>query len=182
MQTHQQKLETQRRWRNNNRDKVRRYNRANVEKRREQVASYMAQYRKDNKDRMRDLNAAWKKRNPGYRKNIKYRITGHMGSCRQKAKWLGVLHPKYDASACRLFYVERHRLEALTGEPHSVDHIIPMVHGGWHHQDNLQVLPLRINLSKHSNPLWEYPGYKSWRDVPKYLWPSQLAEKYEKLI
>lgn len=65
-----------------------------------------------------------------------------------------------------------------TGHAHHVDHIIPLAEGGWHHHDNLQVLPGKLNSSKHSDPFWEKEGYKSWKDVPAELWPEKLAPEY----
>lgn len=46
------------------------------------------------------------------------------------------------------FYKEAERLTEETGIIHHVDHIIPISKGGLHHQDNLQVLTKRENLSK----------------------------------
>lgn len=46
------------------------------------------------------------------------------------------------------FYKEAERLTEETGIVHHVDHIIPISKGGIHHQDNLQVLTKKENLSK----------------------------------
>jgi 5-methylcytosine-specific restriction endonuclease McrA len=46
------------------------------------------------------------------------------------------------------FYREAERLTEETGIIHHVDHIIPISKGGLHHQDNLQVLTKKENLSK----------------------------------
>jgi 5-methylcytosine-specific restriction endonuclease McrA len=47
-----------------------------------------------------------------------------------------------------IFYKEAERLTEETGIIHHVDHIIPISKGGLHHQDNLQVLTKKENLSK----------------------------------
>lgn len=69
-------------------------------------------------------------------------------------------------------------LSRATRTPHHVDHIIPLVAGGWHHHDNLQVLPDTVNLSKGTNPFWVSSWYRDFRSVPQALWPDDLADIY----
>jgi len=47
-------------------------------------------------------------------------------------------------------YEEARKLTQLTGIPYEVDHKIPIVHGGLHHQDNLQIITQRENRQKGS--------------------------------
>ena len=59
--------------------------------------------------------------------------------------------PWADISAIRSIYREAARLTKATGEPHHVDHVVPLISPvvcGLHTQSNLQVLPASINLSK----------------------------------
>ncbi len=64
-----------------------------------------------------------------------------------------------------------------------IDHVIPVYHGGHHHERNLQILPEAINRSKKDNPFWMSDGcYRDWRDVPRELWPEPLRPEYERLI
>lgn len=70
-------------------------------------------------------------------------------------------------------------IEKETGIRQCVDHIIPLIHGGWHHHLNLQVLPLGLNSAKRHDPFWEHPSYKSWKDVPEFLWPADLTPEYK---
>lgn len=59
--------------------------------------------------------------------------------------------PWADISAIRAIYREAARLTKATGEPHHVDHVVPLISPvvcGLHTQSNLQVLPASINLSK----------------------------------
>lgn len=59
-----------------------------------------------------------------------------------------------DAGANRLtisvFYSAARRVSECIGIQHHVDHIMPISRGGRHHQNNLQVLPWRINCRKHN--------------------------------
>jgi 5-methylcytosine-specific restriction endonuclease McrA len=45
-------------------------------------------------------------------------------------------------------YNEARRLSVESGIPHEVDHIIPISKGGYHHQDNLQILTAEENRKK----------------------------------
>lgn len=91
------------------------------------------------------------------------------------------IHPDHDHSIELALFAECQRLGVETGVMHELDHIIPLWHGGCHHHQNLQPLPRTINKRKGANPTWTMPGYKSWRDVPEYLWPEQLKNQYNAL-
>ncbi len=94
------------------------------------------------------------------------------------------LHPHANKKAIKAVYSESRSLTDLTSIKHVVDHIIPVIKGGPHHEDNLQPMPKGMNSSKHGNPFWlaPSPAYKDWRDVPRELWPVDLAPKYLELI
>ena len=70
------------------------------------------------------------------------------------------------------------KLTIETGVEHHVDHIIPIKHGGWHHHENLQILPAPVNQSKSSSPFWISSTYKDFRSVPQCLWPDALIDFY----
>ena len=53
----------------------------------------------------------------------------------------------------REIYIKCKMISESTGIPHHVDHIIPVVKGGLHHPDNLQILTKFENLSKGSKIL-----------------------------
>lgn len=95
----------------------------------------------------------------------------------QRKRWAAknsLIHPLSNNGKIAIIYASASSLGWC------VDHIIPLAKGGWHHEDNLQILPTLINISKNANPFWEMSGYKSWRDVPVSLWPESLIKEYTK--
>jgi hypothetical protein len=88
------------------------------------------------------------------------------------------LHPAHDFVAEAAMHDEARQLTLATGIEHHVDHIIPIKHGGWHHHQNMQVLPEPVNLGKSSDPFWLSEDYKDFKDVPSDLWPESLADFY----
>lgn len=100
---------------------------------------------------------------------------------RRRALQLSQLHPDCDNSLVKAMYAEARRLTASTGIQQSIDHIIALKSGGWHHHENLQIMPLRMNMSKNARLLWisPDPGYKDWRDVPRALWPESAVGLFE---
>lgn len=92
------------------------------------------------------------------------------------------IHPDLDRKHERGLFMLAAELTRRTGIEHQVDHIIPLCRGGWHHQANLQVLPITANLAKGTDPFWESDLYLTWRDVPTHLWPSELSAEYNARI
>lgn len=102
---------------------------------------------------------------------------------RRRARLLAQHHPLCADYIVEMMFEYANEMEKRTGVRQSVDHIIPLCHGGWHHQDNLQILPAKMNSEKSGNPFWIAPyGYRDWRSVPRYLWPENLRNEYEILI
>jgi hypothetical protein len=91
-----------------------------------------------------------------------------------------LLHPLHDFTKEHNLQRLAAQISATTSIPHHIDHIIPLAHGGWHHHDNLQILPRNINIKKGKNPFWFMAGFKSWKNVPCSLWPQSLRSEYEK--
>jgi len=88
------------------------------------------------------------------------------------------LHPDHNFGLEAAMHEQARFLTITTGVEHHVDHIIPIKHGGWHHHENLQVLPEGVNLGKSCDPFWQQDGFKSFRDVPQALWPEELTPLY----
>ena len=91
-----------------------------------------------------------------------------------------LMHPQHDKSKELALLAEATRLTRETGVDHQVDHIIPLGAGGWHHHENMQVLPMRVNTSKNDSAFWLSPNaeWRDWRSVPSWLWPDHLVCAY----
>lgn len=159
-------------WNEKNREyikiRAKEYHRNNLEKRRLKNK----EWREANKESLRRKALIWQSKNK--------HIIRHFSNIRI-AKKHNRIHPDLDKSACVKLHAKCLEMEKNTGIRYDLDHIIPISYGGWHHQDNLQILPESVNASKRCNPIWEKDGFKSWRDVPRHLWPESLFRYYEAL-
>lgn len=132
----------------------------------ERVRGYKRKWAENNPDKIKEKNQRtsaaiverarrWRKANPE-----KYKLQNRAHLVRYRnAK---AIPPGYDHEAVTAYYALATRLTELTGEPYQVDHIVALANGGKHHQDNLQVLPARLNRQKstkteywYSNPYLE---------------------------
>lgn len=67
---------------------------------------------------------------------------------------IAALHPDSDRAKEEELHKRAKQREIETGEKWCVDHVVPLGRGGWHHHDNLQVIPLSWNSQKQDNPYW----------------------------
>ena len=81
---------------------------------------------------------------------MKSRAESNANSAYSKALNMCQVPPTADYDKILAFYTESAFMEELTGEKYHVDHIMPLARGGFHHQGNLQVIPARENLHKHT--------------------------------
>lgn len=190
-------------WRKNNPEKVKAYSEISEARNRAKKSERSKAYYRKNKEKILAKGKAWRTKNEArFKQSIKLwraanpqkvadmqerNYRAHPAKFREKcsrrrAREMAQVHPLVDFSNVASLHLLCAKISAETGVKHHVDHIIPLARGGWHHQDNLQVLPSSVNHMKGGDPLWEQSGYKSWRDVPKFLWPDALAEKYASLI
>lgn len=131
---------------------------------------------------------AWVKKHPERRREICSKWSkGNPHKCqeacqRRRVRVRGRMHPLRDPKAISAIFKECAKRNRKEPKSWSVDHIIPMIHGGFHHELNLQLLPALTNYIKSGNPFWQMEGYKSWRDVPEFLWPEPLKQEYLKMV
>lgn len=100
---------------------------------------------------MRAYKTAWKQRNPS--KVLE-------STNRRRARKIDATPSWSDAGACAQVYALAADLTRMVGEPHHVDHIVPLrspLVCGLHVPGNLQVLPAREN---------EVKGNRAWPDMP----------------
>jgi hypothetical protein len=159
-------------WQQSNPEKMRGYYRTYDARHPEKVRAKKAIWAANNVERRRELMRLWSSVN-SHRMKANAR--------RREARMLNQLHPEHDIEAERQIHRECEALSKATGVIHHVDHIIPLARGGWHHHQNMQILPGALNIGKHHDPFWTHPSYKSWRDVPEFLWPEALVAQYHQM-
>lgn len=111
---------------------------------RERKRKGFSQWRLINKDRCAKNFARWAKENPG-------RLAAK--SMKRHAAKLKATVPWANHAAIRGIYREAAALTRATGEPHHVDHIVPLQGKnvcGLHCEQNLQILTRFQNISKHN--------------------------------
>lgn len=134
------------------------------------------EYSKARYAKREDVRAKSKLRNQVW--SAKYPERRSQRAAKRRALKRSLHHPQHDESVELRLHEEAKRLTAETGIEHHVDHIIPIKHGGFHHHENLQVLPANVNLAKSSTPFWVSSTFKDFRAVPQWLWPEPLVDFY----
>lgn len=149
--------------------------RSNPAIREELYAKDRKRYAEDPKHRRAciDYIGEWRKKN---------RDKDRANAARHATRKLSQMHPDANERIIGMLYAEAVALTSETGIKHQVDHIIPLAAGGWHHHENMQVLPMRINCQKNDNAFWQTHQFKDWRSVPESLWPLNLAVKYRQIL
>jgi len=177
-------------YRTNNRDLIHASQKSYRERNKEMCAGKVRDYLSKNRDKIRakeretyridpskhkEKCRLWYKKNPARANEYVMRRRAAMKA-----------NPVSSRDEIVAIYEEAARLQVETGVSHEVDHIIPLTSGGWHDHRNLQPMPEKMNGrgGKWNNPFWlsPSPAYKDWRDVPRELWPVDLAPKYLALI
>jgi 5-methylcytosine-specific restriction endonuclease McrA len=133
-------------------------------------------YAKERYSQRVDVREKIKARGEKWGKENKPRRALH--SSNRRATTRNQMHPDHNLLIEEEMRKSAYALTKQTGVDHHVDHIIPIKHGGWHHHDNLQILPAPVNQSKGSSPFWVSSEYKDFRSVPQTLWPEPLIDFY----
>ena len=133
-------------------------------------------YAKERYSKRVDVREKMKARTEKWSKENKPRLA--LKSSNRRTLKRNLLHAEHDSSIEEKMRNAAEKLTIKTGVEHHVDHIIPIKHGGWHHHENLQILPAPVNQSKSSSPFWVSSEYKDFRSVPQSLWPEPLIDFY----
>lgn len=118
-----------------------------------------AKWRAEHPEKHRAKNAKWRAEHPDEVKaynakwNAEHPEEKQAHSSKRRALKLGALPPWFSEAQMNAkiapLFAEAKRLEAETGIPHHVDHIMPICAlGSWHAPFNLRAIPATENLSK----------------------------------
>jgi hypothetical protein len=104
----------------------------------EEYKNRLAKWVVENRERIRKHKKKWKLNNP--------EALLSMSAKRRDAKKTAC--QGYNKLYVNSFYTISRRISECLRYPFHVDHIMPLARGGMHHQDNLQILSKKKNLSK----------------------------------
>ena len=107
----------------------------------EKVRQSKRKYYERNRERCCERTRAWREANPD--KNLALKAT-------RRARKLAALDSTASQTAIAALHAEAKMAEAFMGQRFAVDHVVPLSRGGKHHEDNLRVLPARLNSVKHA--------------------------------
>jgi hypothetical protein len=110
-----------------------------------------AAYRARNRDACNARVRAWKSKNP-------HKLAHYFN--KRKAAELSAMPAWADLDAMEAVYAEAQRIQAETGVPQHVDHVVPILSKlvcGLHCEANLEVIPASVNTSKQN---------RYWPDMP----------------
>lgn len=100
-----------------------------------------ARWRELNPDKEQEKSARWNSSNPD---------KAAAKTARRRSRKLAAHSVEADQDAISTFYALAKHMTMTTGVPYEVDHIIPLVLGGIHHQENLVVMRRDYNRAKGS--------------------------------
>lgn len=115
-----------------------------------------------NSDKVKTQARFWRKANPEKMKAFRHK---------RRALKINAIHPDHDAENEKLKHFLAIALSQLFKEPYHVDHILPLSKGGFHHHENLQVIPGKINHEKKDSLDYrsDNPRFKHWSELPEFL-------------
>lgn len=153
-------------YRQNNRDKTRKYCQNN----RKRISQHQRKYYKNNRDKELQRFRKWRQNNPD--KNRAH------AACRRAAK-RNATPPWADKAAIEAIYAEALWLQEFTGEPYHVDHIVPLNSDfvcGLHIPANLQAIPSVENLAKNNHSWPEQLPCQTRRGIDHQWWNDLQLE------
>lgn len=137
-----------------NKDKIlarkSRYRKQNTER----IRKYRKKYYEDKGDVERANHVRWTQENAKQvaeyrRKRWETKPQFDLANCAvRRARKAKTLAPDRNDNMIRQFYATARRISKCLGIPFHVDHLMPLARGGKHHENNLRVIPAKINRLK----------------------------------
>ena len=132
------------------------YFKAYYQRRKEELKAYAKTNYEQNKETYKANAKRWKAENPERMKEIRakerqrpeIKAAVNAARSRRRQQKQAIRLTAGENMFLKSYYLQAQELTALTGIPHEVDHIIPLVQGGLHAPWNLQVLTQFDNRSK----------------------------------
>ena len=148
-------------------------------KNKNKIKDYLKEYALTNKEKLKEYQKQYqqahrdKAKEKEYHKAYKKTPTGKEVDLRSQRKRRALkankLHPNHDTTIEKALELQRQKLEIQTRQSYHLDHIWPLSQGGFHHHENLQVIPSSINLIKGDSMEYRHPAIKHWTDLPEWL-------------
>ena len=153
----EQKLEYQREYRENHKEEKAKSNAKYRQENKEKVAGYKLKYSLKNKEKDRIRSAEYRKNNKEKRTATcaKWKRSNKDKNCastmKRKAARLNQTPTDADLKIIQFYYTVCNETNEILGDVFfHVDHVQPLSKGGLHHEDNLQILEVPLNLQKNN--------------------------------
>ncbi len=139
------------------------------------IKKHNADYYILNKDHISRRNSKWVKNNI-----VKVRIKNNERARNNKpararkdsirrARKMNSIHPEYDRTKELVLRNMAQRLQNCLGIKYHLDHILPLIEGGYHHHLNLQPIPAKFNLDKGDSLDYNHMSIIHWSELPPFL-------------
>ncbi len=157
------------------------------EKNKDRHNAYMVKYREENRELCIERGKIYREKNLKKEllrsKNYKLNnpVIRQLGSYKTNAIKNDAYHEQHDPKIEAVLIEMKIRLQKCLGVKFILHKIITMIKGGYHHHQNIQVIPksfegIANKLIKHDNPILKY-----WGDTPEFLWDKALQIENVKL-
>lgn len=137
--------------------------------------AYMKKYRENNRDICNERGKKYREKNLEKEllrsKNYKLNnpVIRQLSSNKRSASKVNSYHKDHDPKIEAVLIEMRLRLQKCLGIKFLLHKIIPMTKGGYHHHQNIQVIPKSLEAIANKLCKTDQPILKSWRDVPTFL-------------
>lgn len=108
-----------------------------------------------------------KEKDAEYRRNNK--PNGEVNRCNSRAKRHNAIHKNHNKLIELEYHKMRYRLESCLGIKFAVDYILPLEKDGYHHHNNMQVIPRNIQKQKWTSLKYENELLIHWKELPPFM-------------